>query len=126
MRLDKWLWAARFFKTRSIAQKAIDAGRVKVNEDRVKPAHEVRVGNFVWVRVGDYVWNVRVAALSEKRGPASDARKLYDETEESRKERQRLVDQRRLSPEPSAALKGRPTKRDRRMLEDWTSPPDES
>jgi ribosome-associated heat shock protein Hsp15 len=126
MRLDKWLWAARFFKTRSLAQKAIEAGRVKLAETRVKPSHVLKVGDTVSVRVGELEWHVLVSGLSEKRGPAEQARKLYQETPESRAERERRIDLRRWGAEPSADLKGRPTKRDRRRLEDLTSPPDES
>jgi ribosome-associated heat shock protein Hsp15 len=126
MRLDKWLWAARFFKTRGLAQKAIEAGRVKLAGNRVKPSHLLRVGDTVSVRVGEVEWHVVVSGLSEKRGPADQARKLYQETPESRAERERRIDLRRWGAEPSADLKGRPTKRDRRRLEDLTSPPDES
>ena len=117
MRLDKWLWAARFFKTRSLAQQAVAAGRVQLNGERTKPAHEVKAGDMVVVRVADWRWEVRVKALSERRGPAEEARKLYDETEASRAERERRQDLRRWGTEPAAALKGRPTKRDRRLLE---------
>jgi ribosome-associated heat shock protein Hsp15 len=126
MRLDKWLWAARFFKTRSLAQRAIAAGQVKLNDERIKPAHEVKVGDAVSVRKETLEWNVLVHALSERRGPAVEASKLYEETESSRKERERRGDLRRYSPEPTAGRKGRPTKRDRRRLEGLTSPPDES
>jgi ribosome-associated heat shock protein Hsp15 len=126
MRLDKWLWAARFFKTRSLAQQAIDSGRVKLNQERVKPAHTLKISDFVSVRVGEFDWNVEVKALSERRGPATEARKLYQETAESRAERERRIDLRRWHAEPAAEIKGRPTKRDRRRLEDWTSLPDES
>ena len=117
MRLDKWLWAARFFKTRGLAQRAIAAGQVKLNDERVKPAHEVKEGFALSIRVGDYEWNVKVLGLSEKRGPAEVARKLYEESEASRAERQRRSDLRRYGAEPAAAIKGRPTKRDRRRLE---------
>jgi ribosome-associated heat shock protein Hsp15 len=113
VRLDKWLWAARFFKTRSLAQKAVAAGKVKLNEARVKPAHEIRIGDAVVVRE----WHVHVRALSDRRGPAEEARKLYEETAEGRAERERLADLKRWGPEPARALKGRPTKRDRRLLE---------
>jgi ribosome-associated heat shock protein Hsp15 len=123
MRIDKWLWAARFFKTRGLAQKAIEAGRVKLNEERVKPSAELKVGSALSVRIGDYEWSVRVAGLSDKRGPAEQARKLYQETAESLAERQRLQDLRRLSPEPALAIKGRPTKRDRRKLDDFLNEP---
>jgi ribosome-associated heat shock protein Hsp15 len=126
MRLDKWLWAARFFKTRSLAQQAIAAGRVKLNDGRVKPAHELKCGDCVAVRVGDYEWHVLVKALSDRRGPAEEARKLYEETPKSLAERERRLDLRRWGAEPAAGMKGRPTKRDRRQLEDLASPPDES
>jgi ribosome-associated heat shock protein Hsp15 len=117
MRLDKWLWAARFFKTRSLAQQAVAGGRVQLNGDRTKPAHEVKVGDTVVVRVADWRWEVKVKALSDRRGPAEEARKLYDETAESRAERERVSDLRRWGAEPAAELKGRPTKRDRRRME---------
>jgi len=113
VRLDKWLWAARFFKTRSLAQRAIAAGKVKLNDARVKPAHEIRIGDAIVVRE----WHVHVKALSERRGPAQEARKLYEETAEGRAERERRGDLRRWGTEPAAGLKGRPTKRDRRLLE---------
>jgi len=117
MRLDKWLWAARFFKTRSLAQQAVSGGRVQLNGDRTKPAHEVKAGDRVVVRVHDWRWEVQVKALSERRGPAEEARKLYDETEASRAERERRGDLRRWGTEPASTLKGRPTKRDRRLIE---------
>jgi ribosome-associated heat shock protein Hsp15 len=117
MRLDKWLWAARFFKTRSLAQQAIAAGRVKVEGERVKPAHEVKVQQGIAVRVGELEWDIHVKGLSDRRGPAEEARKLYEETPESRAERERRVDLRRWGAEPARTLKGRPTKRDRRMLD---------
>ena len=123
MRLDKWLWAARFFKTRSLAQQAIDAGRVKLNEQRVKPAQVLKNADSVSIRVGELEWHVQVKALSDKRGPAEQARKLYEETEASRIERERRMDLRRWGAEPSAALKGRPTKRDRRTMERFASAP---
>ena len=126
MRIDKWLWAARFFKTRSLAQQAIAAGRIKLNDDRIKPAHDVKIGNDLSIRVGDYEFLIKVIALSDKRGPAPTARKLYEEKPESIAERQRRQDLRRLSPEPGAGRKGRPTKRDRRLLEELSSPPGES
>ena len=122
MRLDKWLWAARFFKTRSLAQQAVAGGRVQLNGDRTKPAHEVKVADTLVVRVRDWRWEVRVKALSDRRGPAEEARKLYDETAESRAERERVSDLRRWGAEPGSTLKGRPTKRDRRLIDDFTSP----
>jgi ribosome-associated heat shock protein Hsp15 len=126
MRLDKWLWAARFFKTRSLAQQALVGGRVQLNGERTKSAHEVKVGDTVEVRVNQWRWEVKVRALSERRGPAEEARKLYEETEASRAERLRLADLRRWGAEPAAALKGRPTKRDRRQIDDFTAPGDDS
>jgi ribosome-associated heat shock protein Hsp15 len=126
VRLDKWLWAARFFKTRGLAQRAIAAGQVKLNEDRVKPAHEVKEGFDLSIRIGDYEWKVKVIGLSDKRGPAEAARKLYQESEASRAERERRADIRKFGREPAADMKGRPTKRDRRRLEGLTSSRDES
>jgi len=126
VRLDKWLWAARFFKTRSLAQQAIGAGRVKLNEARVKSSHELKAGDALAIRVGDFEWQIVVSALSDKRGPAEEARKLYQETEASRAERERRMDLRRWGAEPARDLKGRPTKRDRRKLLNFTSPPEES
>jgi ribosome-associated heat shock protein Hsp15 len=126
VRVDKWLWAARFFKTRGLAQQAITAGRVKLNDARVKSSHELKVNDALAIRVGDYEWQITVLQLTDKRGPAQQARKLYQETEASRAERARRMDLRRWGAEPAATLKGRPTKRDRRLIEDFTSPSDES
>jgi len=125
MRLDKWLWAARFFKTRSLAQQAVAAGRVKLNGDRTKPAHEVKAGDAVLVRVSDFAWQVSVKALSDKRGPAEQARKLYEETAASRAERERRMDLRRWGKEPAGERKGRPTKRERRRLDELARPEDD-
>jgi ribosome-associated heat shock protein Hsp15 len=119
MRLDKWLWAARFFKTRSLAQQAIAASRVKLNDERVKPAHDIKVGDALVIRIGEYEWRVLVKVLSERRGPAVQARLLYEETAASRTERERRIDIRKFSPEPASSIKGRPTKKDRRDLDDW-------
>jgi ribosome-associated heat shock protein Hsp15 len=99
---------------------------VKLNDSRTKAAHELKTGDALAIRIGDHEWQVTVKALSEKRGPAVEARKLYEETAQSRVERERRMDLRRWGAEPAAALKGRPTKRDRRAIEDFTSPPDES
>jgi ribosome-associated heat shock protein Hsp15 len=117
LRLDKWLWAARFFKTRSLAQAAVAGGRVELNDARPKPAHGVRINDRIVVRIGELRWHIAVKGLSERRGPAEEARRLYEETAASRAERERRADLRRWGAEPSAALKGRPTKRDRRLLE---------
>jgi ribosome-associated heat shock protein Hsp15 len=126
MRVDKWLWAARFYKTRSLAQQAVAAGRVKLNEARIKPAHELKAGDALAIRVGDFEWRITVKALSDKRGPADVARQLYEESAASRTERERRQDLRRWGAEPASALKGRPTKRDRRRLERVTQPEDET
>ena len=117
MRLDKWLWAARFFKTRSLAQKAVAAGRVKLNGERSKSSHELKTSDLLEIRIGEIPWCVQVRALSGKRGPAVEARKLYEETEAGRAERERRADLRRWGAEPARELKGRPTKRNRRLLE---------
>lgn len=126
MRIDKWLWAARFFKTRGLAQLAVAGGHVKLNGDRVKPAHAVKPGDAIGVRVEELEWQVVVRGLSERRGPASEAKKLYEESAASLAERQRLMDLRRWGAEPALRLKGRPTKRDRRLMEKFADPADES
>jgi ribosome-associated heat shock protein Hsp15 len=118
MRIDKWVWAARFFKTRGLATEAVLAGHVHVNAARVKPSKEVRVGDEVEIRIGTTQWTVVVAGLSEKRGPAAVAQTLYDETEASKEARERQRLQRKLAPPPlGAELGARPTKQDRRRLD---------
>ena len=117
MRLDKWLWAARFFKTRALARQAIAGGRVKLNGERIKPAHAVKPGDALAVRIEELEWQVTVRGLSERRGPAPEAKKLYEESAAGLAERQKLLDLRRWGTEPAARLKGRPTKRDRRLLQ---------
>jgi ribosome-associated heat shock protein Hsp15 len=117
MRIDKWLWAARFFKTRGLAQDAIDGARVLVEGERVKTARTLRVGETVTVRVGDVVRVVEVRGLSEQRGPAAVAQQLYEETAESLVAREAERERRRLFSEPAQAIEGRPTKRDRRVLD---------
>jgi len=117
VRLDKWLWAARFFKTRSLATDAIDRGRVRVEGEPVKPARNVKVNDKLLIDNGSDRWEVVVAAISDKRGPAPVARELYFETEDSIAKRELNKEARRLFPEPSLEIKGRPTKRDRRAME---------
>lgn len=118
LRLDKWLWAARFYKTRSLACDEIDKGRVRVNEQIAKPAREVRAGDTVEVRIGTVVRTVIVRAVSTTRGPAPVAALLYEETEASRLAREAAAERRRLAPEPALAqTQGRPTKRDRRDID---------
>jgi ribosome-associated heat shock protein Hsp15 len=114
MRLDKWLWAARFFRTRSLAQQAIEAGRVRVAGERVKPSRVVRTGDLLAIRIQEFDWEIAVRGLSERRGPAAAARLLYEEREESRMRREARRAQRGGAPEP--ALHGRPSKQDRRAL----------
>ena len=125
LRLDKWLWAARFYKTRSLASEEINKGRVLVNGVLVKPARELKAGDSLLLRIGPVSRTVTVLALSDKRGPAPVAALLYQETEESTIKRLQAAEQRRLAPEPALSLsQGRPTKRDRRDTEqlrqhDW-------
>ena len=120
LRLDKWLWAARFYKTRSLATDEIGKGRVQVNELPAKPSRALRVGDSVTLRQGTVARTVTVLGLSESRGPAPVAQALYAETPESIAAREKLSEQRRLAAEPSQAIEqGRPTKRDRRKLADW-------
>ena len=117
VRIDKWLWAARFFKTRSLATDAVDSGKVRLNGDRVKPARNVKVGDTLDIDNGSTEWEVVVEGLAEKRGSATVAQALYAETEQSIAERLKKVAQSKLFREPSEAIKGRPTKRDRRQLD---------
>jgi len=121
LRIDKWLWAARFFKTRSLAAQAIDSGRVRLNESRVKPAKQVKPGDEIVVHIGEAEWVIVVRALSSRRGPAEQARQLYDEREESKARRQAMAEARKQLPEPAFGLRGRPTKRDRRMMKRFTA-----
>lgn len=118
LRIDKWLWAARFYKTRSLATEEIGKGRVEVNGQEAKPAREVKVGDTVRLRREGVPRTVVVKGLSSMRGPAPVAQQLYEETPESLAERERLAQQRRDAPEPALAIEhGRPTKRGRRDLE---------
>jgi ribosome-associated heat shock protein Hsp15 len=116
VRLDKWLWAARFFKTRAVAAEAIESGKVEVNGDRPKRGKAVRVGDAVRVRLGPFEHHVTVRALSARRGPAAQAQLLYEETEASRVTRQLLAERLKAAPPPLFTEKGRPTKKERRDL----------
>ena len=119
-RLDKWLWAARFFKTRSLASEEIGKGRVQVNGQTAKASREVRLDDLIELRQGSVARTVRVCGLSHVRGPAPVAQALYAETAASLAAREQPAEQRRLAPEPSQSIdQGRPTKRDRRQLADW-------
>ncbi|WP_144631078.1 RNA-binding S4 domain-containing protein [Bordetella genomosp. 13] len=120
LRLDKWLWAARFYKTRSLAAQEVEKGRVLVNGQGAKPAREVRAGDRIVVRRQEHDMEVEVRGLSAVRGPAPVAALLYEETPDSQASRQRAAEQRRLAPEPAQTISdGRPTKRDRRRLSQW-------
>ena len=114
VRIDKWLWAARFFKTRSLATEAVDGGKVEINGQRAKPAKLVGAGDEVRVRVGQALHVLRVLDVGERRGPASVAQSLYEETEASRREREKLGEQQRLAAQTLSFDEGRPSKRDRR------------
>ena len=115
LRIDKWLWAARFYKTRSLACDEIDKGRVQVNGVAVKPARELKAGDTVQLRQGAHLRTVRVEGISDRRGGAPEAALLYNETAESVQARLAAAEQRRLAPEPALSLvHGRPTKRERR------------
>lgn len=116
VRIDKWRWAARLFKTRSLAEQAVELGRVRVEGERIKPAREARIGERIEIRMAETRIDVVVRALSTTRGPAPIARTLYEETEESLARRQRRAEARLLAAEPAAAIQGRPTKRDGRAL----------
>jgi ribosome-associated heat shock protein Hsp15 len=117
VRIDKWLWAARFFKTRSLATDAVDSGKVRLNGERVKPARAVRSGDTLDIDNGATAWQVVLVGISDVRGPAAIAQTLYAETEKSIARRQQEAEQRRFYSEPGATLKGRPTKRNRRQLD---------
>ena len=118
LRLDKWLWAARFYKTRSLASEEITKGRVLLNQQTAKPAREVCIGDLITLRKETPAMEVQVQALSGVRGPAPVARQLYQETEESSTRRAQAAEQRRLAPEPALDFDaGRPTKRDRRQMQ---------
>ncbi len=116
-RLDKWLWAARFYKTRSVAQQAVAGGKVRVNGERAKPAKDLRVGDELTLQIGETSWTLRVEQLSEQRGPATVARNLYSEDEASRARREEAAALRRLSTEPARERVGRPTKQERRAID---------
>ena len=135
LRIDKWLWAARFFKTRGLAQDAVEGGRVRIlgfggdqNDmgdkgnigERIKPSREVRLGDLLHIQIGDLVWRVSVRGLSDHRGPAPVARELYEESTESIAARQTQIENRRAQMEPGSTIRGRPTKKDRRLIHRFT------
>ncbi len=116
MRIDKWLWAARFFKTRSLASRACDLGRIEVGGQTVKPSREIRAGDWLRIKNDSGDFTIEVVALSEMRGPAPVAQTLYRESQESRERRMKLMEERKAMPHFEAAREGRPSKRDRREL----------
>lgn len=119
LRIDKWLWAARFFKTRALAVDAVESGKVTMNEVRIKPAKTVGAGDHLVIRMGQYHFEIEVLGISNRRGPAPEAQKLYCETEESKARRAEIAASLKLLPQPT--FKGRPTKRDRRDIERFES-----
>lgn len=121
LRIDKWLWAARFFKTRSLAVEAVESGKVTMDEARLKPAKAIGVGDHLDIRLGQYHFKVEVLALSNRRGPAPEAQKLYRESDESKARRAEIAANLKALPQPT--FKGRPTKRDRRDIERFESGP---
>ncbi len=121
VRIDKWLWAARFFKTRSLATDAVDTGRVRLDGERIKPAKAVKLGDTFSIDNGSERWEVVVTGISEARGNATIARTLYQETNDSIARRNNESEARRLYPEPGSTIKGRPTKRDRRTIDKFSS-----
>lgn len=119
VRFDKWLWAARFYKTRSLAAQAIDAGQARIDGERVKSAQPVRTGDLVALRRGGLVWRIEVVALSDQRGGADSAAKLYAETPESATARESEIARRKAVAAGTPNSDGRPTKRDRRKLQEF-------
>ena len=116
LRIDKWLWAARFYKTRSLATAAIHAGHVKLNGSTVKPARELHAGDTLELAIGDTPWTIEVLGLNDQRRPASEAQRLYAETAKSSARRAALKEAQRLAPTPGSDLRGRPTKKARRQI----------
>ena len=116
LRVDKWLWAARFYKTRSLATAAIHAGHVKLNGSTVKPARDLRPGDTLELAIGDAPWTIEVLGLNDQRRPASEAQRLYAETAQSSARRAALKEAQRLAPTPGSDLRGRPTKKARRQI----------
>jgi len=123
LRIDKWLWAARFYRTRSLASAAVDSGQVLVGGERVKPSRAVHAGERVAVRKAGFVWDVEVTGLVDRRGSATEAAKLFVESEASRQSREEALAKRKAALASDPRFDGRPTKRDRRKLEDFLNEP---
>jgi len=116
MRIDKWLWVARFFKTRSLAAEAVTGGKLRINGQPVKPAKDVKIGDLLEIASGEQLWTVHVREQDEQRRPAAEARLLFEETPESAERRAKLNEMRKLAPVPGAGMRGRPSKRDGRLI----------
>jgi ribosome-associated heat shock protein Hsp15 len=116
MRIDKWLWAARFFKTRSLAAEAVVGGKIRLDGQPVKPAKEVKIGDWLTIASGEQLWTVHVRGLAEQRRPAAEARLLFEETPESAAQRAKQIELRKLAPMPGAGMRGRPSKKDGRLI----------
>jgi ribosome-associated heat shock protein Hsp15 len=116
LRIDKWLWAARFFKTRSLAAAAVEGGKVRLNGSNTKSSREVKPGDMLDITAGELRWSVIAKGINAQRRPAAEARLLYEETEESRARRMREAEMRKLAPVPGSDIKGRPTKREGRLI----------
>ncbi len=123
LRIDKWLWAARFYRTRSLAAAAVEAGQVRVGGERVKPSRAVHAGETIEVRKAGLAWTVEVTGIADRRGTATDAAQLYREGEDSRAARDDEVARRRAAATSAPQVPGRPTKRDRRKLLDFLNEP---
>lgn len=116
MRIDKWLWCARFYKTRSLATQAVDGGKVRLNQERVKPAHDITPGDQLSIQIGEFTWQIEVLGLSLQRSAAPIAQALYREDALSLARRQQQIIEHKAAINPDTPLKGRPTKRDRRQI----------
>jgi len=116
VRIDKWLWAARFYKTRSLARKAVQGGKVRLNDARAKPARTLEIGDELRIQKGEDTWVIHVRDLSDRRGPAPEAQKLYEETEESRARREALAERRKADRAAMGNPGRRPDKRQRRRI----------
>jgi ribosome-associated heat shock protein Hsp15 len=120
VRIDKWLWAARFFKTRSLAAEAVSGGKIELNGGRAKPSKSVRLGDRLNIRRGAYEWTVIVTGVAKLRGPAAEAQLLYEESEESARKRHLTAAQLKLERPPEFHPSGRPSKKDRRAITRFT------